>query len=127
MCKDDVTRRELFAQLLDSLQKCVVIRHENLDVIAQPSQFTQRTDKIWNRPRRSVPNEHRKTFAAQMCGDSATDNSKPYDANVCVLWIGSQRRGAPWARQFRMSLPTKVLRRNAEIIEALRFAEALEG
>ena len=36
MCKDDVTRCEFFAQLLDSLEKCVVIRHENLDVIAQP-------------------------------------------------------------------------------------------
>src|SRR5262249_27982339 len=32
--------------------------------------------------------EHRKTFAAQMSGDSATYNPKPNDANVGVLWIG---------------------------------------
>src|SRR5262249_44022847 len=39
MRKDDVTRCELFAQLLHRLQESVVIRHKNLNVIAQARQF----------------------------------------------------------------------------------------
>src|SRR5262249_9765014 len=39
MRKDDVTRCELFAQLLHRLQESVVIRHKNLNEIAQARQF----------------------------------------------------------------------------------------
>src|SRR6201997_33556 len=65
MRKDDVTWRKLFPQLLGGLQESVVIRHKNLDVIAQVRQFPRRADKIWNRTRRSIPNEDKKSFAAR--------------------------------------------------------------
>jgi hypothetical protein len=87
-----VILRELFAQLLDGLQKRVVIRHKNLNVIAQVHEFPQRTDKIWNRTRRSIPNEDGKSFSAEMSGDCATDDPKADYANVFGLWL-YRRRG----------------------------------
>src|SRR5882724_13051813 len=47
---------------------------------------------MWNRTRRSIPNEDRKFFAAKMSSDSATDDPEPDHTNVCVLWL-CRRRG----------------------------------
>ena len=115
MRKDEVILRELFAQLLDGLQKRVVIRHKNLNVIAQVHEFPQRTDKIWNRTRRSIPNEDGKFFAPEMCGDCATDNPETDHANVCVLWLGRRRGTLHEIGSSAISVQTKMLPRNPEI------------
>src|SRR5690348_6934499 len=91
MRKDNVTRRELFAQLLDRLQKRVAVGHKNLNVIAKAGQFARRTNEIWNRTRRSIPNEDGESFPPKVCSDPATNDPKPYHANVCVLWMGRRR------------------------------------
>jgi hypothetical protein len=84
MRKDKVTPRNVATQLLGCLQQGFVIGDKDLDVIAQPGQFTKRTDKIRDRPRRPVPNEHGKTFAAKIRSDCAPDNSEADYANVLV-------------------------------------------
>jgi hypothetical protein len=84
MSENDVTWRKVSAQLVDSLQQRFVVRNKDLDVIAKARQFSKRTDKIWHGPRRPVPNENRKPFAAQMLCNSATDDPKADHTNVLM-------------------------------------------
>jgi hypothetical protein len=95
MRKHNVSGRELFVQALHSLQQRIIVRDKNLNVVTELGQFPRRTDKIWNRTRRSVPNENLKTFAAQVRGHTSTDNSEADHSNLLVRWMGhSGRRSA---------------------------------
>src|SRR5262249_94059 len=56
-----------------------------------------------------------------MSSDSATDDPKPDDADVCVLWLGRRRGTFHGVGSSTISLPTKTVSRNPEISSASRF------
>src|SRR5215813_1113479 len=62
-----------------------------------------------------------------MCRDSATDDPEPDHANVCVLWLGLRCGTLHGVGSSAISLPTKMLPRNAEIWEPARSAERAPG
>ena len=92
MCKDNMFRCEFFAQPPHGLQQGLVVGNKNLDAITDLGQFRRRPDKIWNRTRRSIPNEDLETFPAQILTHSTTDNSKTDHSDVFVRWMGHGRK-----------------------------------
>jgi hypothetical protein len=53
-----------------------------------------------------------------MSSDSATDDAKTDYADVCVLWLCCRRGTLHEVGSSAISLPTKMLPRNAEIRQA---------
>src|SRR5207244_10959309 len=82
----DVARHQCRRHLSDDVQKRVVVRHENLNVIAHLGQLGRRSNKIRNRSRISVPDKDVKTLATQIIGNSASDNAQP---NYTNIFLGS--------------------------------------
>ncbi len=88
MRNDNMPGCELFTKLVDGPQQGFVVGNKDLDMITEPGQFRRRTDKIWNRTRRPVPNENRKPFPAQIPAHSTTDNPEADYSNVFARWMG---------------------------------------
>jgi hypothetical protein len=56
-----------------------------------------------------------------MSSDSATDDPKPYHANVCVLWLCGRCGTLHEVGSSAISLPTKMRPRNPEVSQFHRF------
>src|ERR1700687_4420342 len=85
---DDVPRRERGRPLADNVQKRVVVRNENLNVVTHLGQLGRRTHEIRDGSRVPVPNKNMETQTAQIVGDPASDDAEP---DYTHLFPGSTR------------------------------------
>src|SRR5438552_2081521 len=90
-------RKRRRRDLPDDVEKRVVVRHENLDVITHLGQLSRRAHEIRNRTRISVPDEHVKTLTTQIFCDPASNDTEP---DYTDIFIGSTRH-LNWMRPFR--------------------------
>jgi hypothetical protein len=94
MRKDQVMRRKLSTQLFRRLQQSFIIRNKYLDVIANLSYFSGRSDKVRNRTGRPVPNVNGKSFPPQISGYAATNNPEPDYTDVSARSMGHRLRSS---------------------------------
>src|SRR5207247_1293967 len=85
---DDVPRRQRRRQLPDDIQKSVVVRHKNLNVVAHLSQLGRCAHKVLDGSRVSIPDKHGKTKTTQIVRNPASDNAESDYANI---FLGSTR------------------------------------
>jgi|SRR5580700_7946935 hypothetical protein len=78
----DMPRRQCRTKILDDLQKRIVIRNKDLNVIAHLRDLGRRADKIRYRTRSAVPNKNLKSFPAQVLSDPASDDAETDYSNV---------------------------------------------
>src|SRR5260370_42290949 len=82
MAKHDVPRCQGRRHLPDDIEKRVVVRHENLDIITHLGQLGRRAQEIRNRTRISVPDEHVKTLTTQIFCDPASNDTEPHYTDI---------------------------------------------
>ena len=78
----DMPRRQCRTKILDDLQKRIVIRNKDLNVIAHLRDLGRRADKIRHWPRRAIPDKDLKSFPAQVLSDPASDDAETDYSNV---------------------------------------------
>ena len=78
----DVARHQCRRHLSDDVQQRVVVRHENLNVIAHLGELGRRADKIRHRSRVTVPDKNVEPLPAQIIRDAASDDAESDYANV---------------------------------------------
>src|SRR6266480_5944073 len=88
MRDDDVTRCQGRCQLPDHIQKSIVVRYENLNVVAHLGQLGRRAYEIRDRSRVSVPDKDVKTQTTQIVGNPASDNA---ESDYTDIFLGSTR------------------------------------
>jgi hypothetical protein len=71
-----VVRRQVRRHPLNHLKKRVIVRNENLDVIAELGDFGGRPDKVRDWPRRPVPNENVEPAFPQIVHDPLADDAQ---------------------------------------------------
>src|SRR4051794_461948 len=82
MSNYDMPRRQSWCHLAHHIQKRVVVRDKDLNVVAHLGQFRWRPHEIRDRARISIPNEHVKTLTTQIFRDPASDDAEPDYAHV---------------------------------------------
>src|SRR5438874_12096358 len=88
MRDNDVTRCQGRRQLPDHIQKSIVVRDENLNVVAHLGQLGRRAYEIRDRSRVSVPDKDVKTQTTQILGNPASDNA---ESDYTDIFLGSTR------------------------------------
>jgi len=82
MGDDDVPRRERRRHLPKNVQKRIVVGNKNLNDIAHFGELGRRAHEIRHRPRIPIPNKDVETLAAQIVGNTASNNAESDYANV---------------------------------------------
>jgi len=82
MSNDDVARSKRRGHLPDNVQKSVVIRNKNLDVIAHFGELGRRSDEVWDRAWIPIPYEYVEPAFAQIFSDPASNDAESKDPNV---------------------------------------------
>jgi len=82
MSNDDVARSKRRGHLPDNVQKSVVIRNKNLDVIAHFGELGRRSDEVWDRTWIPIPYEYVEPAFAQIFSDPASNDAESKDPNV---------------------------------------------
>jgi hypothetical protein len=88
MSNDDVPGRQRGSQLSHNIQKRVVVRDEDLNVVAHLGQFGRRAHEIRDRAWVSIPDKHVKALATQIVRDPASDNA---ETDYTDVFSGSTR------------------------------------
>src|SRR2546421_12814998 len=78
----DMPRRERRRHLPNYVEKRVIVRDKNLDVIAHLGELGRRADKIRHRSRVTVPDKNVEPLPAQIIRDAASDDAESDYANV---------------------------------------------
>jgi len=76
MRQDEVLRGERGSEALDYLQKRIVIRDEDLNVIAHFRDFGGSAHEVWNGTGRSIPHENLESFSTKIFRDPAADDAQ---------------------------------------------------
>src|SRR5207302_3698752 len=78
----DVPSRERWRHLPNHIEKRVVVRNKDLNVIAHLGELGWRADKVRHRPWVTVPNKNVESLPAQIIRDAASDDAESDYANV---------------------------------------------
>src|SRR5690242_15163558 len=81
MPNDNVTRGERHRNRLNHSHQRVIVRDEDLQVIAGLRQLPWRTDKVRHWLRSAVPDKHRQSLVPQMIGNATADDTKANNPN----------------------------------------------
>jgi hypothetical protein len=78
----DVVRSQIGRHSLHHLEQRIIVGHENLDEIAELSDFGGRSDKIRHRAGRAAPDKNVESVFAQIVDDPLANNAKADDSNI---------------------------------------------
>src|SRR5205807_3222786 len=82
MSNDNMPWSKRGRHLPEHIQKCVVVRDKNLNVIAHLGELGRCADEIRNGSRVSVPNKNMKALSAEIIGHPAPDNAESDHTNI---------------------------------------------
>src|ERR1700720_4869455 len=82
MRNHNMARRKRHRNGLDHPHQRIVVRDEDLEVIARLRQFGRGTDKVGHRSRGAVPDEDRQPLMPQMVGNATANNAKANNPNA---------------------------------------------
>jgi hypothetical protein len=116
MRQDDVADAERGTQLFNDVEKRIIIRNKNLNVITHFSQFRGRADEVWHWPWRAVPDENVEAFPPQNLSDTAPDDPEADDSYIFARSSGHVVCAWPEKRTKRASrLKVKTSISNPEV------------
>src|SRR5438874_11455416 len=78
----NMARRKRHRNGLDHPHQRIVVRDEDLKVMARLRQFGRGTDKVGHWSRGAVPNEDRQSLTPQMVGNQKANNAKANNHNA---------------------------------------------
>src|SRR5436190_23612638 len=95
----NMARRKRHRNGLDHPHQRIVVRDEDLKVMARLRQFGRGTDKVGHWSRGAVPNEDRQSLTPQMVGNPTANNAKANNPNA----FSNSTRHALWKLRLNLS------------------------